>query len=454
MSAEISIDPIIDASHGRAVPTALVGAGAVMMLVGLLAIAYGFLVAGAAWTWGALVVGLVYTFAIAQGGVMFSVLQTGTWGRWGRPFKRIAETFFFAMPFAYVVLALFLLLGGLSIYVWNPDTIIPGGMIPLEPHSSEAVRSKPIWLTTGFVSARLLLGFAWIMLVDFIYIRASLGPDLLLAKQRLGGKAPGWWNLFIGGHTDVQKAVDAGQRTQSNLAPIIGISYAAVFTIMAMDLLMSLSPLWYSNMFPGWIAVSSFWMSLAALAALSMLLRDWLGLRDVIRSNNTHDLGKFMLAGCMFWGYTTFAQILPIYYTNMPEETEYLLVRMVLPTWSPFSQLVAITCFVAPFTILLSRGIKKMRWPFFGIAMLIMTGIFFERSLLVMPQVFMGDEFPLVNFVIVYGGVWIGAMGLVLTVVTQFLARVPAVVISDPHLGTHPWDVHVSSLDAVGHAHH
>ncbi|MBA2321439.1 MAG: hypothetical protein H0V89_09810 [Deltaproteobacteria bacterium] len=449
-AAHIDVNPAIDASVGRTVPPAVLGAGVALMLLGVVSVGIGFAIAGPAWTWGAILVGLVYTLAIAQGGIIFSVIQTATWGRWGRPFKRVAETLFFVMPIAYVALLVFLV-GGLGIYVWNPDTIIPGGPVSLLPHSPEAVASKPIWLAEGFVIARMAIGFLWILIINFVYVRASLAPDLLMARQRLGNRAPGWWGTFIGSETDLNRAIARSQRTQELLAPVIVVSFAAVFTLLAMDLLMSLAPIWYSNMFPAWQTVSGFWLSLAVLTALTLILRDWLGLKQYVRPNHTHDIGKLMLAGCMFWAYTTFAQILPIWYTNMPEETDFLLVRMFLPQWSWLSQLVAITCFVAPFTILLSRGIKKMRWPLVGLCALIMTGIFLERSLMVLPQVHLGDDFPTTWFLLVNVGVWLGCLGLVLTVVSQFLARVPAIVVSDPHLQAHPWDVHVASLDATHH---
>ena len=152
----------------------------------------------------------------------------------------------------------------------------------------------------------------------------------------------------------------------------------------------------------------------------------------------------------MFWAYTTYAQLLPIWYTDMPEETDFLLVRMYLPQWSWLAKTVAICCFVGPFTILLSRGIKKMRYPFAGICTLIMFGIFMERSLLVMPSVYFGDTFPTVDFLIVNVGMLAGFLGLMVQVVGRVMAQLPMLVISDPYLGEHPWDQHVHSLD---HAH-
>src|SRR5690606_23288124 len=107
--------------------------------------------------WGAFLVGIVWTLAVAQGGVLFGVLMSGTWGRWGRPVKRIGEAFGLLLPIGWVLLLVFLVLG-LGIYSWNPSTIIEGGPVSIEPHSPAAWRSKPIWLSPTFFVARTLLG--------------------------------------------------------------------------------------------------------------------------------------------------------------------------------------------------------------------------------------------------------------------------------------------------------
>ena len=182
-----------------------------------------------------------------------------------------------------------------------------------------------------------------------------------------------------------------------------------------------------------------------------MLGRDWLGLKGILTHVTTHDHGKMLLAFCMFWAYTTYAQLMPIWYTDMPEETSFLLVRLQLPAWAWLSKTVAIMCFLAPFTILLSRGIKKMRYPFAAICALIMTGLFLERSLVVMPSIYLEDTFPMMDFLIVNVGIWFGALGIMTQFVGRFLAQTPSLVVSDPKLGDHPWDQHVHSLDHAQH---
>jgi hypothetical protein len=451
-NANSDMNAVFDAVEGRSLPATVNLLSLAFIAIGVAAFVGGLvsLDDGGATAWGAFLVGLVYTFAIGQGGVMFSVIQSGTMARWGRPVKRVAESFAFWLPVAYVLLAVFLIFG-LRIYSWHPDTIIATGPVSLEPHSPEAIASKPFWLSTPVFFVRVLLEVGILIALDAYYLRQALTPDLIAGQQRLGAKAPSWWATITGGRTDLVGALTDSVNRQYFLVPIMGIAYALIMSMFAFDLIMSLSPWWYSNMFGAWVTVSGFWLSLNALGFTTMVGRDWLGLGKFVRTSLMHDLGRFMLAGTMFWAYTAFAQLLPIWYTDMPEETDFLLVRLFLPEWAWLAQTVAIMCFLAPFTILLSRGIKKMRWPFVGICTLIMVGIFLERTLLVQPSIYLKD--PLANPMVpaVWVGVWLGFVGGFVQVVGRALAALPAVPVTDPYHETDPWDVHAHALD---HGHH
>ena len=93
MSHGPDVKPVIDSIKTREFPAianmlSLAGIG-----WGVVAFGYGYFVADKAWTMGAFLVALIYVISIAQGGVIFAVIQTGTWARWGRPMKRIGEAF-------------------------------------------------------------------------------------------------------------------------------------------------------------------------------------------------------------------------------------------------------------------------------------------------------------------------------------------------------------------------
>lgn len=448
-SLTINTNPIIDAVHGRTVPVAVKNGAIGAMVLGVVAFAVG-LSMNPIWTWGAFLVAILYTLALAQGGIVFAVMMTLTWGRWGRPLKRIGEAFGFFLPVGYLMLLVFLLAGN-SIYPWHEGTIIFDEPISLAPHSEGAWATKEMWLSLPFFIARQAAMFAVLIVLDYFYLKASLRPDFIMAKARLGDKAPAWWDHFTGGASSLKDEVADSEHKQGVIAVLIAISFPMIFSFAAFDLIMSLSPWWYSNMFGGWFFMSSFWVALCGIGIYALLTRDWLGIREHIKPSTMHDLGKLSLAFCMFWGYTTFAQILPIWYASMPEETDFLLVRMTLPAWSTLTHTVAVTCFISPFIILTSRGIKKMKWPFIAVLSVILVGIFLERTMLVMPSIYLEETFPVVLFAVVSVGLLIGALGAFTFVVNLVMSQVPAIPVSDPKIHPHPWDIHAQSLDAAPH---
>lgn len=448
-SHSIDISPHIESVRHRTVPGTARMVAIAGIVLGVIGFGYGMMT-NPVWAWGAWLVATLFVLGLAQGGVCFSVMMTLTWARWGRPLKRIAEAFGFFLPIAYLML-LVLLLAGNGIYPWHEGQMIFDEPVALEPHSPGAWASKEIWLSLPFFIARQVLALGLLIVLDLLYIRSSLRPDLIAAQQTLGDDAPGWWSWFTGGAGTVEAEAERSANTQATLGVFIGILYALVFSMLAFDLVMSLSPWFFANMFGGWFFASSFWIALAALGITGLLTRDWLGVRRLVSPTVMLDVGKLCLAFCMFWAYTAFAQVLPIWYANMPEETDFLLIRMTLPEWSWLARTVAVLCFLTPFTVLVSRGIKKMKWPFIGILTVILVGIFLERTLLVMPSIYFEGSFPVGLFLITSVGTWLGALGGFALVVMTVLSKLPALPITDEKLETHPWDVHVHSLDAAHH---
>ena len=71
-----------------------------------------------------------------------------------------------------------------------------------------------------------------------------------------------------------------------------------------------------------------------------------------------HDVAKIMFGFTVFWAYIAFAQYFLIWYGNMPEETQFYLLRR-NGAWYPMSILLPILYFVVPFFMLLPRAHKR-----------------------------------------------------------------------------------------------
>ena len=428
------------------------GAG---VLWGILGLGYAAAMGEAAWAVGSLLVAIYFTFALSQGGVLFGVMMQLSRGHWGTPAKRVAESFGAFLPFIWISIVLFVVLGN-GMYPWHEGQWLLDEAIPLEPHSPAAYSAKPMWLSLPFWMARVILSTGLLIFLSFNFLKNSWRPDMIktIEVMKANGKEftpPGWWGYFTKGAGDSASEADKAYDNRNLFGALTALAYPVVFSFMVFDLIMSLAPWWFANMFGVWNFVSSFWISLCGFGIVLVLSKKWLKLEPFVGANVTHDLGKLILAACMFWAYTTYAHLLPIWYANMPEETDFLLIRLKLPQWAWLSWTVGILCFLMPFTTLLSRGIKKMPVPFAALLGTIMFGLFLERTLQVMPSVYFGDTFPVPLLVLTSMGCLAMYLGLFVAVVARVLQRLPSLAVMDPHVEPHPWDVHVHSLDQAHH---
>ena len=134
--------------------------------------------------------------------------------------------------------------------------------------------------------------------------------------------------------------------------------FALCLTFGAYDWLLGLQYRWFSTMFGVYIFAGAAGSSMSLLVLVITALRKAGYLKNVVTLEHYHIMGKWMFAFCVFWAYIGFGQYMLIWYANMPEETQYFLVRNT-ESWWYLSMLLVIGRFFGPFAILLLRSIKK-----------------------------------------------------------------------------------------------
>jgi uncharacterized membrane protein YhdT len=421
----------------RSMPSGVKNASIAMMVIGLLAAGFGFFTDSTRAS-GAFIVNYMYWAGIAQGGLMLAVALVIVNGRWGRPLKRMCEAFALMMIPMYLLLMVFLVAGGLEVYEWSHWT------------EAGAPHHKWIYFQKPFFFARVggLVGL--LVVLDILFIRASVRSDMGVAKEKFGWEPTGVAAFFgnIGGWKGEKEEIERSIKTQRTLAPILGVAYAVVWTVMAVDVSMSLMPHWFANMFPAWYFMSCIWSGFVWLAIISLLFRKQLNIEAAFTPSLYHDLGKLTFGFTMFWGYTLFAQYLPIWYGNMTEEIGAILIRTELEPWATLSKVVFMLCFVVPFSMLTSRGLKKMPSAYLIVAGILAVGIWLERFMVNMPSIWMHDTLPLGLPEI---GMTVGFLGLFLFVVIGFITAVPPLTFTDPYMQPNPEEVHVVPSGAEHH---
>ena len=201
----------------------------------------------------------VFWLGVSQGGFMLAIALTLTKGRWGRPLKRIAESFAVMVPVLYVALIAFLLLGGIEVFPWVE-----------EARNHELPHHKAIYLTEPFFIVRQVVGLGFMSWLNWRYLKVSWRPDLGVMAERLGDDAPGWYKLFTKNWKGIDEEIEISETKQRTWAAATAVSYSLVFSFVAVDLSMSLAPHWFANMFPAWFFMSSIWSGLVGIGLFSV----------------------------------------------------------------------------------------------------------------------------------------------------------------------------------------
>jgi hypothetical protein len=296
---------------------------------------------------------VVYFLSIGLGALFFVTLQHLTRAGWSVAVRRLAELMAATLPLVALLLVPILaamVQGNPSLYIWVDDNMV---------QADELLRAKQAYLNVPFFLLRVVVYFlVWAILSRF-FLRNSLRQDqsgdlrLSAAMQRMS--APGM------------------------------MLFALTTTFCAVDLLMSLTPHWYSTVFGVYFFAGSVIGFLATTILATQALQSQGVLRQTVTVEHFHDLGKLLFGFVFFWGYIAFSQYMLIWYANMPEETEWFLKRQT-GGWVWVSLVLLFGHFIMPFAGLLSRHVKRHRQAlaFWACWMLVMHWL--DLYWLVMPS--------------------------------------------------------------------
>ena len=392
------------ARAARAPAGPLLALGAVLAVLGLGAFTVLAHTAQHHRAWQLFLVNFVFFTGLSAGGVIFAATQKITKGKWSGPIIRFAEAGVAFLPVA-IVAFLVLWLGR-------------GHLFPWIEHPTP---SRGPWLTESFVFWRDLLSLIVVTAVALRFVALELKPDLLPLREQATGLRRMKYDVILGDYTGTHAELAELERKIHWYAPVLVLLYAYLFSLLAFDLVMSLSPYWISNLFGAYYFMGSFLTALTMLGLMMLYWRRALGLEDLVGRQQFHDLGKLIFGFTVFWAYLTYSQVLVIWYGNLPEETGWMFWRM-FGEWGSVTLLVGLMVFLIPFWGLIWYKAKVTPLTFGLFAMISFAGMWLEKYVQVVPS--FGGPGPIG---LVEVAVTLGFLGLFLLMYGAFASMFPMV---------------------------
>lgn len=338
-----------------------------MTLLGVAGAAATLFVEGPQRFWANWILWLVFLMTIGLGALFIVALQHLAGASWSVPLRRVPER----LAGLAVWVSPVVLLGLFAIPVLYPWAWPSAAKIP-------AVAGKAGWLNVPFFSMRVAVCLALWALSYRVLVHGSLKQDK--TKDPL-------FNVRA-----------------RRFSAVFMVVFALSLTIAAFDWLSSLEPAWYSDIFGVYVFAGTFLAGLAAttLAVLHLMKR---GRLPDIRSDHLYNLGGFMFAFTIFWGYIAFAQYMLMWYGNMPEEIFWYVQRTEGP-WLAVALILGAVRFVVPFFALISRPAKSSPTRLKWIAVWILGGHLLDMYWLIFPVLGKGLSvgWPEVSFALLFLG--------------------------------------------------
>ena len=299
------------------------------LLVGLV---FGVIAAVGAWLqpdlfFRAYLMAFMAWLGVTLGSMAILMLRHLTKGAWGMVIRRILGA---AMRCVPLMVALFipLLFGIRRLYIWAR---------PLEGIADKHLREHLQELTRSYLS------------VNGFIIRAAIYFAI-------------WWALSFfltkwSAEQDHPPMRDNSARFKALSGPGL-ILYGFTITFAAIDWIMSIDPSWISTIFGLSFLIGQVLSALCFAVVVERILFRYKPMSELLKPEQVHDHGKFMLAFIMVWAYFAFSQWLIIWAGNLPEEITWYM-RRLNGGWGYVGLVLVLFHFAAPFVFLISRPFKR-----------------------------------------------------------------------------------------------
>lgn len=356
--------------------------------------------------------GFLFWTGLSLGCLVLLAVQHMAGGSWGAMIKKPLEAGAMVLPlmaifFIPVLIGLFVSrTAEVPLYPWmNADYVA----------SHPLVAAKTVYLNPVFFIIRSILYFAiWIFGATYFFRKSNEQDSNAANAARIGFRLKGLGAVWV-------------------------VIYVLSMTFAGVDWAMSLTPEFFSGMFPVIMMIGQainamclMIFTVTFLAARDETFEDVVEEKRPNGGNRLQDLGNFLMAFTMFWTYVSMSQLMIIWSNNVIETNPYLVLRL-NAGWRGVMGFLLFFGFFAPFVILFSRWVKRKRRALFLVACWAFFIRLLDLFLIIIPN-FRRDGLQLhwLDFAVLagIGGIWFA-------VYSGILKSRPILPVNDPRLAAH-----------------
>ncbi len=395
---------------------------ALLAAQGLASVAYTVLVGPGVWGvknpigWGWAITNFVWWVGIGHAGTLISAILFLFRQKWRTAINRSAE----AMTiFAVICAGLFPLLHTgrqwIAVY-W----LLP---YPNQMQMWTNFRSPLEWD---------VFAVSTYLTVSLVFWYTGLVPDFATMRNRVKGWGQKLFTFFSLGWTGSTKHWQHYEMAYLILAGLSTPLVLSVHSIVSFDFAVSVIPGWHTTIFPPYFVAGAIFSGFAMVVTLLVIARSVLNLQDFITLKHLDNMNKIILATGMMVGYAYSMEFFIAQFSEYSFEQFVFVNRATGPyAWAYWSM---VSCNVLAPQIFWFKKMRRNIAVMFVVSIFVNIGMWFERFVIIATSLhrdFLPASWDYYTPSIVEVSIYVGTMGIFLTLFLLFAKFVPMLAIAE-----------------------
>ncbi len=268
-------------------------------------------------------------------------------------------------------------------------------------------------------------------LVSTLFWYVGLLPDLATLRDRAKARiAQVGYGILSMGWRGSARHWSRYETTYLLLAALSAPLVLSVHTIVSFDFAVSLLPGWHATVFPPYFVAGAVFAGFAMVLTLTIPLRKFYNLKDLITARHLDNMAKIMLATGLIVVYGYVMEAFIAWYSGSPYERFMMINRMLGPYG--YTYWLLLLCNFAAVQFLWSARVRGNVYALFIISMFVSVGMWIERFVIIVTSLhrdFLPSSWAMYHPTFWDTSLFIGSIGLFLTLMFVFLRLMPMISI-------------------------